>query len=94
MPTCNFTGRKFGPLSYKEILRTNLLAKVSAILFTNIKYVKQFCNWLKVRNDQHSAREMWSDHIKEGSLNKLDLTRERKPFPYIYFSPIDFHHKT
>ena len=48
----------------------------------SINYIKQFPKRLEARNDQHTAREAWSDYTVICYLNKLILTCGRKPLPY------------
>ena len=48
-----------------------------------IKYVKQFRKWLEARKDQQTAKKAWSDYIVNCYKNKLDLTCDRKPLPFL-----------
>ena len=60
----------------------------------SIKYEKQTHKWLEARNDQQTARKVWSDYVVNCFLNKLVLTCARKPIPFINITPTDLNYIT
>ena len=82
------------PIPWKETLWTNRQAVVFASSFASVNYVQQFREWMGARNDQQTARKAWSDYIVECYLNKLDISFDRKPLPFIDFNSTDLNHIT
>ena len=60
----------------------------------SIKYIKQFRKWLEAKTDQHIAGKFWSGYIVICFLNKLNLTCDRKPLPYIDMNPTYLNYRT
>ena len=48
--------------------------------------------WFEARNDQCTARKAWRDYMVNWYLDKLDLTNDRKPLPFVDVNPTGLKH--
>ena len=58
----------------------------------SIKFVKQFRKWFEARKDKRTARKARRDYMVDWYLNKLDLTCDRKPLPFIDINSTNLNH--
>ena len=76
-------------------IKGNPLDQSSCNSFSELIHNYQVCKTVPLmvgsEDDQNTAKKAWSDYIVNCSLDKMDLTCDRKPLSYININPNDLN---
>ena len=68
-------------------IKRNLVDQSSCKSFSELidgyQVYKTVPKWLEARKDQQTAKKAWRDYLVNCYINKLDLTCDRKPLPFL-----------